>query len=416
MKLLSITAQKPHSTGSGVYLTELVKALQRRRVSQAVVSGIYREDVREFETEIRHYPVWFQEDIPYPIVGMSDEMPYPSTRYKDMDEEMTAQFLQGFRRRIFQAVTEFQPDVILCHHLYFLTSLVREWFPQKRIYGFCHNTDLLQLRQTAFQKERILTQIRKLDGIFALHEEQKKEIAGMFGVETEKIQVVGAGYNSHIFYTEGDGPAGGRPEDGKLRLVFAGKISEKKGVKSLLRSLCYLKEEAYPLEVLLAGGAGSEKEYEEIRKLAEEAPYPVRFLGKLPQEELAEVYRKGDVFVLPSFAEGLPLCVIEALACGSRVVMSEFEGVRQWLDTYVRQGDIRYVKLPAQGEQARPEELARFERDLAKQIRESLNHPQKGRADTGEISWDRIAEKVMEAVASQNSAAEPEGEAASADA
>ena len=40
MKILSITAQKPHSTGSGVYLTELVNAFDRLGHSQAVSAGI----------------------------------------------------------------------------------------------------------------------------------------------------------------------------------------------------------------------------------------------------------------------------------------------------------------------------------------------------------------------------------------
>ena len=41
---LSITAQKPNSTGSGVYLTELVKEYALLSHEQAVVAGVYRED------------------------------------------------------------------------------------------------------------------------------------------------------------------------------------------------------------------------------------------------------------------------------------------------------------------------------------------------------------------------------------
>lgn len=116
--------------------------------------------------------------------------------------------------------------------------------------------------------------------------------------------------------------------------MFAGKISEKKGVESLIRSLAYLPYEADKLEVYLAGGAGNETEYARICRLAEKAPYPVHFLGKLEQMELAKVYNTCDIFALPSFSEGLPLTVIEALACGDRVVMSDLPGIREWLDTY----------------------------------------------------------------------------------
>ena len=72
--------------------------------------------------------------------------------------------------------------------------------------------------------------------------------------------------------------------------------------------------------------------------------YPVHFLGKLEQMELAKVYNTCDIFALPSFSEGLPLTVIEALACGDRVVMSDLPGIREWLDTYAPGADIRYVR------------------------------------------------------------------------
>ena len=47
MRILSITAQKPNSTGSGVFLTELVKELAAKGHEQAVVAGVYKEDKTE---------------------------------------------------------------------------------------------------------------------------------------------------------------------------------------------------------------------------------------------------------------------------------------------------------------------------------------------------------------------------------
>ena len=44
MRILSISAQKPSSTGSGVYLTEIVKELAMMGHEQAVVAGVYKED------------------------------------------------------------------------------------------------------------------------------------------------------------------------------------------------------------------------------------------------------------------------------------------------------------------------------------------------------------------------------------
>ena len=69
MKILSVTAQKPNSTGSGIYLTELVKAMDEEGHEQAVVAGINREDAIELPDRVGFYPVYFeQEDLPLSLI------------------------------------------------------------------------------------------------------------------------------------------------------------------------------------------------------------------------------------------------------------------------------------------------------------------------------------------------------------
>ena len=106
MRILSITAQKPSSTGSGVYLTEVVKALASEGHQQAVVAGITHEDMPVFPEGVEFYPVYYDtESLPFPVAGMSDEMPYKSTRYCDFTDEMTRQFKKAFLRVIRKAVS-----------------------------------------------------------------------------------------------------------------------------------------------------------------------------------------------------------------------------------------------------------------------------------------------------------------------
>ena len=120
MRILSVTAQKPDSTGSGVYLTELVKGFAGMGHTQAVIAGVYAEDQIQMPDGVRCYPGYYNsQELNFPILGMSDEMPYASTKYSDMTDEMTENFKNAFRKRIERAVQEFQPDVILCHHLYY---------------------------------------------------------------------------------------------------------------------------------------------------------------------------------------------------------------------------------------------------------------------------------------------------------
>lgn len=395
MRILSILAQKPGSTGSGVYLTELLKVFAGEGHTQAVIAGICKDDVTDFPEGTDFYPVLFEtKSLPFPVVGMSDEMPYPSTRYCDLTETMVRQFRETFTETVTRAVEEFRPDVILCHHLYLVTAIVRDLYPDLCIIGFCHNTDLRQMQKTDLERNYIAEQIRKLDGIFVLQQEQRRRVMEIYGAEDDRICEIGIGYNSHIFYPQ-------KKEKDKNKeitsLVFAGKISEKKGVVSLLRSLRYLEDLSDQICLRLAGGAGNEEEYQKIRKLAGTCRAEVTFLGKLTQEELARVYRESDIFVLPSFYEGLPLTAVEALACGDRVVITDLPGVRDWMTKHVPGADIRYVKLPGMCNEDEPvmAQLPEFEQRLAETLRQSILCPMEQTVDVRGISWEGIGRKVL---------------------
>ena len=92
---------------------------------------------------------------------MSDEMPYTSTRYRDMTEEMAGQFKAAFLEVLDEAIEKENPDIILCHHLYYLTALIRAHYPAKKVYGFCHNTDLRQMESILFERNFIRQEILK---------------------------------------------------------------------------------------------------------------------------------------------------------------------------------------------------------------------------------------------------------------
>lgn len=398
MRILSITAQKPNSTGSGVYLTELVKEYEILGHEQAVVAGVYREDLIELPDGVAFYPVYFcEEGLPYPIVGMSDEMPYISTKYCEMSPEMVEQFRSSFMSVIERAVEELQPDLILCHHLYLLTALVREHFPGRKVYGFCHNTDLRQMQKTDLEREFIRREIGKLDHIFVPQRAQEEGVLTLYPVDKEKITRVGMGYNNQIFHLAEESC----DKEGVTSLVFAGKIAEKKGVKSLLRAMALLGDEKEldmnRVQLLLAGSTGNEEEYQMIEGLAGRCPCKVKFLGRLSQSELARVYQQSDIFVLPSFFEGIPLTVIEALACGDRVVMTDLPGIKEWIASVSSDADVRYVTLPRMRNADEPleEDLPEFERILADALKASVLQKETHLADVSQISWEAIAKEVL---------------------
>lgn len=405
MKILSITAQKPHSTGSGTYLTELVNAFDRKGYDQAVVAGVYRDDEVSFPDGVQFFPVLFscekssvQEgtDISYPIVGMSDVMPYDSTRYRDMTKDMIAEFESAFMKQINQAVAALDPDIILCHHLFLLTAMVRKNFPDKKVYGVCHGTDLRQMINCPDLADYVRMQIQQLDGIFALHDEQADNIIEIDRVPKDQIQVIGSGYNDRIFNTAGRADYKmGQP----VRICYAGKMSKAKGVPELLDALEIIHSDPATPDfcVTMAGGCKDE----DVRPRIADLPNYISYLGQIPQVKLAEVFASSDIFVLPSFFEGLNLASIEAMASGLIPICTDLPGMKPWIDRNVKNANVRYIEMPDMKSIDEPTESgrAKFVKDLAELLEATVKDIAGGYTsalpDTSEITWDRIATAII---------------------
>jgi glycosyltransferase involved in cell wall biosynthesis len=270
---------------------------------------------------------------------------------------------------------------------------VRELYPQKKIFAICHGSDLRQMKKNSWQVEYIQSQIKKLDGIWALHKEQKLDIMDTYSCREEQVTVIGTGYNKEVFYKQDEGHM-----NHKTRLIFAGKISEKKGVMSMLRALSHLENVMERYELVLAGGAGNQKEFEEIRQMAEACSCDVFFLGKLSHQELAKEMNQSDIFVLPSFFEGLPLVVIEAMACGLHVVCTDLPGIQPWLDEALPNHCVTFVEPPRMKNADEPleEDLAEFERKLAFAIETAKQKSKPKDSDLEKLSWDGLCQTCVQ--------------------
>ena len=100
----------------------------------------------------------------------------PVTRYRDMTEEMAGQFKAAFLEVLDEAIEKENPDIILCHHLYYLTALIRH-YPAKEYMDFCHNTDLRQMESISFEKKFYQAgDSRNLTGYLHFRKRRKKKI------------------------------------------------------------------------------------------------------------------------------------------------------------------------------------------------------------------------------------------------
>ena len=421
MRILCISAQKPDSTGSGVYLAETVASMAAVGHQVAIIAGIDKEDSPQRAPGVEFFPVRFRTpELPFPVVGMSDVMPYEATRYRDMTPEMAQAFRSAFGQRIRQAVLDFKPDAIICHHLYLVCSTAcdvlddlsgenrlpaangqgdRAVGPKGRpcpIWGVCHSTDLRQLRNHDLEKDRITAAVRSLDGVMALHEAQKAEIAELFNLPADRIHVVGTGYNSQEF-----APRVGLRASRPLGVLYVGKICRAKGVESLIRAMDLLPLDPQDVELRLVGGYSNQAQYDRIVELAGRCRFPVVFGGRVSQDDLVLSYNRSHVFVLPSFFEGLPLVTVEALASGCRAVVTSLPGVRLWLDASLPEAPVSFVEPPRiEGVDVPvPEDLPAFEQRLSDALLEQLQaaaaQPLEGTGlDATAVSWDSLAARM----------------------
>ena len=102
------------------------------------------------------------------------------------------------------------------------------------------------------------------------------------------------------------------------QILFLGNLSERKGVSDLLAALALPGFDRSRLAVTLAGGGDVRAYQAKARALGLEQV--VKFTGWCEQAEVADLMAQADVLVLPSYDEGLPLVILEALASCVAVV------------------------------------------------------------------------------------------------
>ena len=394
MRILNVTAQKPDSTGSGVYLAQLVRCQVQAGHEAAVLCGVDAADdpAAALPAGVRLYPVRFNTpELPFSVCGMSDQMPYAATRYRDLTPSMAAAFKQAFSARIREALEQFAPDVIVCHHLYLVTALVRQLAGSVPVYAICHSTDLRQMRSHGLERAFIVEQVRALDGIFALHGAQAAELVEAYGCQPERARVLGTGFDAGTF-TRTNAPR----EDGALELLYVGKIWAKKGVGCLLEALDAFEPGPQGARLRLVGGHNDEAEYARLAARARACRLPVQLVGPLRPEKLAVRYQRADVFVLPSFYEGLPLVVVEALACGCRVVVSDLPGIRPWLSAVLPDAPVVYVQPPRMRTVDEPyeEDLPAFSQRIARALQQAAALPP-CTCDMGALSWEGLTSRLL---------------------
>src|SRR5205085_1269547 len=157
-------------------------------------------------------------------------------------------------------------------------------------------------------------------------------------------------------------PARVEPEAEPAEILFAGRLSPEKGIDELL-------EATRGMNLVVAGDG----------PLRDRVP---NALGFVPHDELERLYDRAAIVVLPSYREGLPLCVLEAMAHGRPVVASAVGGIPE----LVEDGVTGYL--------AEPGDVAGLRAALERLLADPLLRRRLGRAARASVaercSWERV--------------------------
>ncbi|MBZ0300708.1 MAG: glycosyltransferase [Anaerolineae bacterium] len=145
-----------------------------------------------------------------------------------------------------------------------------------------------------------------------------------------------------------------KPVSQRSDVIYSGVLVPRKGVHVLLEAFASIQTRIPQAHLWLIGRAANGEYAADLHAQVERSGLEgrVTFLDHLPQAELARYMARGRVFVLPTFSEGMPKVVIEAMLCGTPVLASAVDGIPE-----VLQDGVQGYLVPAGDAQALADKL-----------------------------------------------------------
>jgi glycosyltransferase involved in cell wall biosynthesis len=253
-----------------------------------------------------------------------------------------------------------------------------------------HGAELLLARRYPFLKPVLRYIVKRTDAVSANSSFTASLVRELADVEVNVIP-----YGSTIVASEAPPIVAGpepRPErDGERRILYVGRLIERKGLPYLIEAMDLLPP---GLEVRLdIVGAGDQRPL--LERLVKDKGLTERvfFRGRIPYEELAELYAGCDLFVLPAIVdsrgdtEGLGVVLVEAMSYKKPVIATDVGGIPDI---------VRHNETGILVEQRDPQALAQAIEAVLADDNWARELGQAGFAYVKEcFSWSRIVDQVM---------------------
>ncbi|HLD63268.1 MAG TPA: glycosyltransferase family 4 protein [Candidatus Peribacteraceae bacterium] len=162
-----------------------------------------------------------------------------------------------------------------------------------------------------------------------------------------------------------------------VTVTYVGRLESVKGVDDFLAAVTPLKKHHPSLEVQVVGW------YAEHNQLVEQYRHHVRFTGL--RDDIPDILTRTDIFVLPSYSEGLSNALLEAMASGCACIATDVGG-----NAFLIQNGVSGFLFPPGDREALRAHISRLLEDSAK--RRMLGAAARRRIEA-EFSWEKIGEK-----------------------
>lgn len=240
-------------------------------------------------------------------------------------------FLLGMGVAIYYSLKKIKPSVVHAHWIIpqgFVLAAVSLFVKLPPVLLTSHGGDLYSLNGHFFQWIKRWS-LKKISRVSVVSHVMQEKIFKL-GVPTKNVSVIPMGVDFDSLYVPNS-----KSNNIPFRILFVGRLVEKKGLIYLVRALKIVKKQFPKAHLCVVGGGPAESIIKaEVSRL--ELLDSVEWLGALPQASLPNHYRQASLFVAPFVIassgdqEGLGLVALEAIACECPVILGDVEAVRDF--------------------------------------------------------------------------------------
>jgi teichuronic acid biosynthesis glycosyltransferase TuaC len=233
---------------------------------------------------------------------------------------------------IAEAMARFAPDVVLSYWLYpdafgamrAASRLGIPWVAGAR------GSDL-RVRDAV---SRVLTGqvVRRARRLLVVSEDLRRVAIERYGADAHRTITISNGCNAAIFHPASRSEARRQLgiDEGTRLVVYVGRLVPEKGLRELLEATAMLSQEHPRVELALIGDGPLRGELEQSARRV--AGVPVHLPGAMDASLVARWMAASDLVTLPSYSEGHPNVLVEALASGRPVVATHVGGIPEVVD------------------------------------------------------------------------------------